>query len=136
MKKGAEEEHRHKARVSQKFVTALSIVSIIGFAEIISETIFNYNMQFLGEALLMLIIGMGLIYEAQIKRLKSLQNGFNSNNITHLITVIIGVVAIIAGIFSFPGIRFESQAFMAVKGILGIIAIVIIFIQTWVVRIH
>ena len=120
-------------KISQRFVTALSIVSILGFLGIISQTIFNFDSAHHVEALLMFIIGLGLILEAKLKRIKSVSQGFTSNNITHLITIIIGAIAILAGIFSFPGIRFENPSFLAIKGIISIIAIIIIIIQTWVI---
>lgn len=120
-------------RVSQKFITALAIVSILGFASIVTQTIFELDITNHVESLLMFIIGIGLILEAKIKRLKSLAKGITSNNITHLTTVVIGVIAIIAGIFSFPPIRVENASFLATKGIISIIAIIVIIIQTWIV---
>jgi|SRR3989344_3753432 len=125
-------EH-HRSRVSQKFVTALAIVSIIGFASIVTQTIFNYDITAYVEVSLMLIIGVGLIIEARIKKLKSLERGITSNNITHLTTIVIGVIAILAGIFSIPAIRLENPAFLAIKGIMSVIAIIVITIQTWII---
>lgn len=122
-----------KVKVSHRFVTALSIVSIFGFLGIVSQTIFNYNLSFYVESMLMLIIGVGLMIEARIKKLKSLAKGITSTNITHLTTIIIGFIALLAGIFSFPGLRLEFQAFLAIKGIISIIAILVIIIQTWVI---
>ena len=125
-------EESGKVRVSQKFVTALSIVSILGFVGIVSQTIFSYDLGYYVESFLMLIIGLGLIIEAKIKKLKSLANGFTSTNITHLTTIVIGFIAILAGIFSFPAIRIETPGFLAIKGIISIIAVIIIIIQTWI----
>ena len=127
-------EHNGKVSVSQKFITAMAIVSIIEFTAIVSQTIFGYNVENYTEAFLMLIIGGGLIFEAKIKKLASLSHGITSNNITHLTTVIVGVVAILAGIFSFPPIRIENSAFLAIKGIISLIAIAVIIIQTWVIK--
>ena len=122
-----------KVRVSQKFVTALAIVSILGFFGIMSQSFFDFDSSEYIESFLMLIIGAGLIIEAKVKKLKSLSRGLTSNNITHLTTVIIGVIAIVAGIFSFPMIRIMNPSFLAIKGIISIIAIVVIIIQTWVI---
>ena len=132
--KKMKEEVGDKVRVSQKFVVALSIVSILGFIGIISQTIFNYDLSSYVEALWMLVIGLGFIIEAQIKKLKSLSKGLTSNNFTHLTTVIIGLVAIIAGVFSFPQIRIINPAFLAIKGIISFIAIVVIILQIWVIE--
>ncbi len=122
-----------KVRVSQKFVTALAIVSILGFLGIMSQSFFGFDSSKYIESFLMLIIGTGLIIEAKIKKLKSLSRGITSNNITHLTTVIIGLIAIVAGIFSFPMIRIINPCFLAIKGIISIIAIAVIIIQTWII---
>lgn len=64
----------------------------------------------------MLVVGIRLIIEAKLKKLKSLHKGITPTNITHLTTVIIGGIAVVAGSFSFPGIRIESAAFHAIRG--------------------
>jgi hypothetical protein len=121
-------------RVSHRFVNALSIVSIFGFAGIVSYTIFSFDLSFYVEAMLMITIGAGLMIEARMRKLKSLSRGITSNNITHLTTIIIGFVAILSGIFSFPQIRIENPSFLAIKGIVSLIAMTVIIIQTWFIR--
>lgn len=123
-----------KIEVSKSIFIALSIVSILGFIEIITQSFFNYDIALYVEALLMIIVGIALILEAQITKLYTLKYGITPENFTRLITATIGTVAILAGIFSIPGIRFEGPVFLAMKGILAILAIVIIIIQTWVVE--
>ncbi len=120
--------------VSQIFVTALAIISILGFMGIVSQTIFNFDIGHYVEALLMLIMGAALIIESKIKKLKSLAKGLNPNNFGHLTTAIIGFIAIIAGILSIPPIRLTNPAFLAIKGIISIIAIAVIIIQTWIAK--
>ena len=122
-----------KVKISSKFITTLAIVSIIGFMGIISQTLFNFDMNQYVESLWMFIIGIGMMIEAKIRRLKTLPEGITPNNFTHLTTIIIGVLAILAGIFSFPFIRIETPAFLAIKGIVSIIAIIVIILQTCVV---
>jgi len=124
---------KSKVKISHRFITALSIVSILGFAGIVSQTLFNFNLENYVEALLMIIVGGGLIFEARAKNLKTIAKGLNTNNFTHLTTVIIGVIAIFSGIFSFPQIRITFPGFEAIKGIMAVIAIIVIIIQTWVV---
>jgi hypothetical protein len=131
--KPVEEPGEKKVKVSHKFVTALAIVSMLGFAGIISQTIFNYDLSFYVESFLMLIIGLALIVESKFKKLKSLERGITSNNLTHLTTIVIGTIAILAGIFSFPQIRVTTAGFLAIKGIIAIIAIIVIGVQTWVI---
>ena len=121
-----------KVKISHRFVTALSIVSILGFLGIISQTLFDFDLSGYVEAGLMFVIGFGLVVEAKWDRIKSIRHSLNQNNFTHLTTAIIGFIAILSGIFSFPPIRVETAGFLAVKGIISIIAIVVIVIQTWV----
>lgn len=130
---GIKVEPGRKVKISHRFVTALSIVSILGFLGIISETLFSYDISGYVEAGLMMIIGIGLAIEANISKIKSIRYGLTSGNFTHLTTLIIGIIAIIAGIFSLPIIRVETPGFLAIKGIISIIAIIVIIIQTWII---
>ncbi|MBU3940891.1 MAG: hypothetical protein KKH88_03130 [Nanoarchaeota archaeon] len=121
-----------KSKLSHKFIMILAIVSILGFAGIVSETIFNRNINLHVQALWMIAIGIGMITEAQIKSLKSLKvEGLTPNNFAHLTTAIIGLVTILAGVFSFPHFGVVNPSFHAIRGIVSIIAIIVIIIQTW-----
>jgi len=118
-----------------RFIAILSIVSIIGFSGVVTDTLFNININHYIEALWMLIIGFGLLIEVKFKSLKSIYNqGLTRNNFNNIITIIIGFFAVFAGLFSFPQLRIESPSFLAIKGILSIIAISIIVIQTWFIK--
>ncbi len=122
-----------RSKVSKSFVTILAIVSILGFISIISETLFDFDVRLYVESLWMFIIGIGLILEAKIRRLRTLKFGLNPGNFTTLITLTVGGIAIITGVLSVPYFGLQNPSFLAMKGILSVIAIVIIFIQTWVV---
>lgn len=124
-----------KVNVSQKFVIALSIVSILGFLEIISSSLFNIDISDYIESLWLIIIGVGLVIEARIKKLKLItKKGLTQDNMTHLTTIVIGFLAIISGILSLPEIGIDNPAFTATKGIVSIIAILFILIQTLLMR--
>ncbi|MFH1840340.1 MAG: hypothetical protein ABH849_04285 [Nanoarchaeota archaeon] len=121
-----------KSKLSHKFIMILAIVSILGFIGIVSETLFNRNINLHVQALWMIAIGIGMITEAQIKSLKNLKvEGLTPNNFAHLTTAIIGMVTILAGIFSFPHFGVVNPSFHAIRGIVSIIAITVIIIQTW-----
>lgn len=128
-------DSKFKVTASDKFVMILAIVSIIGFAGIVSYTLFEFNINDYLEPLWMVVIGIGFIIEAKFDTLKKIRlEGLNPTNFTHLTTLIIGVIAIFAGIFSIPAIRIEATGFLAVKGILSLVAIVVIIAQTWLVK--
>lgn len=134
-KAGPAQARRAGTTASHKFIIALALVSILGFAGIISETLFNFDLGFYVEALLMIIIGMGFIAEGEVTKLSRIKlDGLTPKNFTKLITVIMGFIAMITGIFSFPQMRVDASGFLAVKGIIAVIAIVVIVIQTWVIE--
>jgi hypothetical protein len=76
------------------------------------------------------------MFEAKIKMLKTLSMGIDSNNFPHLTTIVVGAIAIMAGFFSFPWINLTNPAFSAIKGIISVIAIIVIVIQTWIIDIN
>jgi hypothetical protein len=128
-------KEKKKVKASHRFVMALALVSIAGFIGIVSYTLFDFDMRLYVEAAWLLILGLGLIAEGQVKRIGSIrEQGLTPTNFTHLITIIVGVIAVLAGIFSIPLIRVETAGFLAVKGIISVIAIIIIAVQTWVVE--
>jgi len=121
-------------KLSHQFISILALVSILGFMGIVGRTLFNFDPGFYVEALWMIVIGVGLVLEGQITRIKEIRlEGLTPTNFTHLTTIVIGIIAIISGIFSFPILRVDNQGFLAVKGIISVIAIVMIVIQTWIV---
>src|SRR3989344_6895902 len=119
---------RKAVTASNKFVSTLAIVSIVGFVGIVSYTLFGKDINNYVEAFWIFVIGVGLLIESKawtLKRIK--EEGFTHSNFVNLTTGIVGVIAIIAGILSLPPIRVDTPGFLAVKGIMGIIAIVVIF---------
>lgn len=121
-----------KVITTKRFLNALSLVSIIGFLGIFIQAIFGKDLNVYVEISWMLILGIGLIIEVNYRKLKKIfSGGLNRDNFANVITLIIGFVAIFAAVFSIPEIRIDSPSFLAIKGILALIAIVIILIQTF-----
>jgi len=126
-----------KTRITSKtFVVVLSLISILGFIGIISETIFYYDLNGLVESLWILILGIGLLIETKFERIKSIKRGLNNENFPHLTNLLVGVVAVLAGIFSMPIFKINNPSFPAIRGILSVIAIIVIVIETWVIKRH
>lgn len=133
--KTGKKDSKFKVTASDKFVMILALVSIIGFAGIVSYTIFDFNLEGYVEPLWMIVIGIGFIIEAKFETIKKIRSeGITPTNFTHLTTLIIGIIALFAGVFSIPQIAIEATGFLAVKGILSLIAIVVIVAQTWLVK--
>jgi len=124
-----------ETNISKAFVSILAIISILGFISIISYTFFNINTQAYVETLWLVILGLGFIIEANpVQLFHRIRNRLEERNFTATTTFIIGALAVVAGTLSLPQINIQNPAFLAVKGIISMIAIVFIVIQTWVVK--
>lgn len=132
--KKEEEKKRASNDASQSLVYVLAVISILGFSEIISETIFNYKINDIVQSLWLIFLGLGIISETKFSAVKTLGRGLNKENFPQLTTEIVGLLAVLAGIFSLPSFGIVNPAFHAVRGIMSIIGIFVIFVDTWVVR--
>ena len=132
MKKG-DKKNGSKRRTSRNFVIALSVVSMIGFLSIVLESLFYFSINNYIDTLWLVVLGLGLIFETTMKELKSVKRrGLTSEYLGKITMVVVGGIAIIAGILSLPQINIQNASFLAIKGIIGILAIVFIILQTWV----
>lgn len=126
---------KKKSTASRNFVIALSVVSIIGFLSIMIESFFSFSIEHYIETLWLLALGLGLMFETTISEIKKIQKrGLSSEMLGKITMMVVGVIAIIAAILSLPQITIQSPTFFAVKGIISILAIIFIIIQTWVSR--
>jgi len=92
-------ERRSKA--SRNFIISLSIVSIIGFLSIVTESLFNYSIADYVESAWLLALGLGLILETSISELKRIKNkGMTSEMLGKVTMIVVGTMAIIASLFS------------------------------------
>ncbi len=127
-------KNRYKKISPGSFVIVLSIISILGFISIVSSTLFSTDITGYIESLWIIILGFGLIIKTSFRKLKSIQKGLDSYNFPHLTNIFIGVVAIIAGILGSPLFNIVNPTFHAIRGILAIIAIIVIILETWVIK--
>jgi hypothetical protein len=130
-----ESEKNPKRKTSRNLVIALSIVSIIGFVNIILESLFYINISEYIDTFLLIVLGLGLIFETSIGELKSInKEGLNSEYIGKITMIVVGSLSVIAGVLSLPQINILNPSFLAVKGIISLLAIVFIILQTWVAK--
>ena len=123
----------NKTIQSRTFLIILSIVSILGFFQIVMKNLFDHNITPYIEVAWMVIIGLGFMIEVRFRELINIKKkGLTPENFSKLVTILIGLFALLAGFLSIPQFNITNSGFLAVKGILALIAIVIIFIQTWV----
>jgi hypothetical protein len=124
-----------ETKVSRAFVNILAIISILGFLSIISYSLFGRNIDQYVEAFWLGILGFGFIVESSpVDLMGRLKNKLGERNFTAMTTLIVGLLALIAGVLSLPQINIQNPAFLAVKGVMSIIAVVFIIIQTWILR--
>lgn len=129
----ARKKRMKKSKASRNFVIALSVVSIIGFLNIVVESLFNSSFESYIESLWLVALGLGLILETSFKELRKVKRkGLTSDLLGKMTMVVVGALAIIASILSLPQIDIVNPTFLAVKGIISILAIVFIIVQTWV----
>ncbi len=118
-------------KISLSFATILAIVSIIGFFDIMNSSFFDFSIGGYQDVLWLIILGIGFILESKPK---SFSKKKKETPVTNLSSLVIGFIAIIAGILSMPFIGIDHPVFLAVKGVISVIAIIFIIFQTWVVK--
>lgn len=124
---------KKKSKASRNFIIALSIVSIIGFLNIITRSLFNFSFESYIESLLLVTLGTALILETSIRELKRIKKqGLTPDMLGKVTMMVVGIMAVIAAILSLPQISIKSPTFLAIKGIVSILAVIFIIIQTWV----
>lgn len=124
-----------KSRVSTKFVSVLAIISIFGFTEILLQNFFNVSIGEYSAFAWLMIMGIGFMLVSQPKNLyKTSKEAFNETSFSRLTTFVIGCMAIIAGILSFPLINMDHPILFATMGVISIISIIFIVFQTWIIR--
>jgi hypothetical protein len=122
-----------RSKTSRNFVIALSLVSIIGFLSIMIESLFYWDVSGYINTSWLIVLGLGLILETTIKELRMIKRkGLTSEYLGKITMIVVGSMAIIAGFLSLPQINIQNPSFLAVKGIISILAIIFIILQTWV----
>jgi len=126
---------KRKSRASRKFIIALSVVSIIGFVSIVLKSFFEFSIENYIESLWLLALGFGLILETSISELRRIKTaGLTSDMLGKVTMIVVGSFAIIAAMLSIPQINIQNATFLAIKGIISILAIIFIIIQTWITK--
>lgn len=129
------ESPKQRRKVSTKFTGVLALISIIGFLEIIILSFFEYDLRDYSSFFWLIIMGMGFVIIARPRIFyKKVQESFTELSFYRLTTLVIGALAIIAGFLSLPQFELTHPIFLAIKGVISIIAIIFIVVQTWVIR--
>jgi hypothetical protein len=123
-----------RLKISTALGYSLAIISIIGFLGIIASVFAGFD--FITEntaGIILVVLGFGLAVEGQIKKWRDFKgDGYSSTEITHVITGLLGIIAVFTGLLSLIGL--SGKTLLALQGIISVIAVVIIILQTWVVE--
>jgi uncharacterized membrane protein len=124
-----------KRRVSTKFAGILALISIVGFVQIILVSFFDISISDYSAFLWLMIMGIGFLVISKPKTLyETSKHEFDEGSFSRLTTLVLGFMAIIAGILSLPFVNIEHPILFATMGIISIISIIFIIVQTWLIR--
>jgi len=127
---------KEKRKVSTKFAGILALISITGFVEIILTQFFEISIREYSAFFWLIIMGIGFIIISKPKHLYATsKKKFDEESFSRLTTFVIGVMAIIAAILSFPSVNIVHPILSATMGIISIISIIFIIVQTWIIKV-
>ena len=116
---------------------ALALVSILGFLTIISQEIFNYELNSWTNGLMFIIIGSGIVLIGSFWTAIEWQNGIDEREAANILFTIVGISSVIVGFIELP-IELTSSidipALGGIKAIIAIFAIIFISLQTFFVK--
>lgn len=126
---------REERKISHIFVTALALISILGFMSIISENIFEYSISPYVEPFWLIIMGLAFVIEASpIKLFHQIRSRLDERNFNRITTLVIGIVSFISGTLTLPFFSFDHFMFSAMKGLVSFVAIIFIIVETWIIK--
>jgi len=120
------------------FVSFLAIVSILSFLTVVLKGLIGVDIDPYVQGLIFVVIGIGLAIIGNIMSIVNyLEEGLNSSEIAHILTVVVGLFSILVGLFMMP-VKFLANvnipAMDGIKVVVATLAIVLIAIQAWFIR--
>lgn len=123
--------------ITIRFVEFLAIVSIAGFFGIFMTSLAGVDLSAWIEGFFFIVLGIALIISGGIQFIfKYMQGGLTNDEITKIMTIIVGVASLVVGIFTFPiGLFSRIQSIPLVDGVkalVSLLAIIVIAVDTWI----
>lgn len=121
------------------FLEFLAIVSILGFFTIFINSLIGIDISGWTDGLLFIALGVALMISGGIQFLfYYFRDGLDNEEITKVMTIIVGISSFIIGILTFPIPLFEKAQDIpvvdGVKVLVSILAITIIVVDTWIAK--
>lgn len=133
MKKDDDEKKHPSKKI--KFSKTLAIISIAGFIEIILDSMFGIIIRDYMSSIWLLLMGFGFMMIAHPKALfEKAREKLTPTIFSRMTTFIVGAIAFISGILAIPQFNLANPTFLATKGIISIISILFIVIETWIIK--
>jgi len=124
-----------KVKRKFSFPKVLAIISIVGFLEIVLDSMFGIIVREYMGSLWLGIMGLGFMAIVKPRSLfAQAKERLTPTIFSRLTTFVVGAIAILAGILAVPQLGIMNPALLAVKGIISIISIFFIIIETWVIK--
>ncbi len=113
-----------------KFVSYLSIISILGFLTILLKNAFEVDIGLWVESGLFLIIGFALFVAGGYHLIFGyFKGGLSTSEINKIVTVVVGIAAMFVGLLTSPLFGLEVGVFGGIKVIIAAIAILSIGLE-------
>lgn len=121
------------SKVKINFIKILAIISILGFIGIALDSfkIIDLRNEIVG--LTFVLVGIGLFIEGNIRSFfKMFRNGLTKSEVSHIMAIVMGFFGILAGMLTIFNV--QNETFEIIKAILSIAIIIIIAVETWLVK--
>lgn len=110
-----------------RFTTYLGIISVLGFATILVNSLANIDIGPYVDSFLFLLIGFALFIAGGYKLIFSyFKGGLTASEINKIVSVIVGVASMFVGLLTFPPLGINVEVFSGIKVIISGIAILVI----------
>jgi len=123
-----------KRKMTTAFIQSLAVISILGFLAVIGNSWLSWTfLQDNMAAFILIALGVGMGVEGQIRKWRTYpKGGISSNEVAHIVTGLVGITALMAGILSL--LALNNPILSALRGWVGLVAIAMITLETWVVK--
>lgn len=124
-----------EGRGYRKFVVILIVIDLIWFAMVAMDSLLGVSTSAYYDFFWILLFAIGLIVISDINKILNIRHeGWHSENFANLITFVIGLLAIVTAFVSLPGSHKSNAVFTAIKGIISLIAVFYVIIETWLIK--
>ena len=117
---------------------SLAITSILGFSAIVSQVLFNYTIDQWINGFLFLIIGAGITLIGSIWSAVNWKDGIDTKELGYILFTVTGILSMIVGLIELPisflDNIFYAPGFQGVKAVVAMFAIILIFLETFLVK--